>query len=291
MKYISILFIWLFFMPLLSSCGADQEREVVTQVDFKQVLWFAERAHAAYKTEADIRKLLPKTVRVIPDVADTEVSYFLEQDDTTKQQLIAVRGTANLENAREDAEYVPSKNKHLGIYVHQGFDSDAVKIYNDVLPYLKKDYQTAVTGHSLGGAVAALLMMYLHEDGFPLVRSINFGQPKVTNSTGVKEYAFLPLTRVVDENDVVPQLPPVTLLDSLHGIYEHLGDEVVLLKDEFYAYLARHQAQEKSVASFWKNLGQEDIPDHFMASYLKNIQNKISHAVQVPYSERGKYLR
>ncbi len=90
-------------------------------------------------------------------------------------------------------------------------------------------------------------------------RFMNFGQPKVTDKAGVKVYDFLPLTRVVDENDVVPLVPPITLFNSIHGIYEHLGDEVILLRDEYYVYLEKHDAARKSVGSFWENLGHESI--------------------------------
>ncbi|MDR4513180.1 MAG: hypothetical protein MRJ23_00635 [Nitrosomonas sp.] len=50
-----------------------------------------------------------------------------------------------------------SKNNKLNIYVHKKFDEDAFKIYQDILPYLKKDYAVKLTGHSLGAAIAALL--------------------------------------------------------------------------------------------------------------------------------------
>ncbi|MEZ5632891.1 lipase family protein [Nitrosomonas sp.] len=72
-------------------------------------------------------------------------------------QIISVRGTANLKNIKEDAEYIQSKNNKLNIYVHKKFDEDAFKIYQDILPYLKKDYAVKLTGHSLGAAIAALL--------------------------------------------------------------------------------------------------------------------------------------
>ena len=80
------------------------------------------------------------------------------------------------------------------------------------------------------GAIFTLLRMYIYEDVFSVVRSIKLGQPKVTNDHGVGMYGFLPLTRVVDENDLVPMVPPITLLDSIHGCYEHFGDEVIFSK-------------------------------------------------------------
>ena len=277
---------------ILSGCaGHHTQKEVafMKKIDFKEVQWYAKRAKAAYDDEKAIKKAYPQTVRVAT-VGDTEVQYFLEIFPEESLQVITVRGTANLKDALEDAEYLQAKDGKLDIYVHHGFDEDTMKIYNDVLPHLKKEYKARVTGHSLGAAISTLLMMYLHKDGFQVERSINFGQPKVTNKAGVKAYDFLPLTRVVDENDVVPLVPPVTLLDSIHGIYEHLGDEVILLKEEYYVYLEQHDAERKSVGSFWKNIGHESITEHFMDNYLENTADKLNKSVQVPYSKREDYI-
>jgi hypothetical protein len=276
---------------MFGGCDVNKQQDIIKQIDFKEVLWFAERADALSMTEAQIKKFFPNTVRVA-DMANIEVMYFLEQYPETKRQVIVVRGAVNLKNIKEtvDYDYILSKNKKLGIYVHHGFDEVAMEVYADVLPHLHKDYSVALTGHSMGAAISNLLMMYLYEDGFDLERSVNFGQPKVTNSKGVNRYGFLPLTRIVHENDLVALLPPITLLDAIHGFYEHMGEEVILLEGEYYAYLERHDAERKSVGSFWKNIGHESIGDHVMGAYLKNIKGKQSHTVQVSYRQREKYI-
>jgi triacylglycerol lipase len=243
-------------------------------IDFKNILSFALRASAAYENDAFIRKSFPNTTRV-KTLATIDVQYFIEHDPLENIQTISVRGTANLHNALEDAEYTQSSNAKLGIYVHKGFDNDTALIYEDMKPYLIKNAKIKLTGHSLGAAIATLLMMYLHQDGFVIEKSINFGQPKVTNKKGVKAFGFLPLTRVIDENDLVPLVPPITLLDSIHGFYEHLGDEIILLDNDNYQYFNEHDAERKSVGDFWRHIGHESIEDHFMANYLKRIQSKI----------------
>ena len=204
-------------------------RYISEAINFEVIRWFALRAKAAYDQEAQIKAVFPDTIRV-SIVPGTDVQYFLEFDPKAGEQIISIRGTDNLQNFKQDAEYIPSKNKQSHIYVHSGFDADTYKVYLDILPFLRKELRVKLTGHSLGAAISTLLMIYLHADGFDIARSINFGQPKLTNKDGVNRYEFLPLTRVVDENDVVPLLPPVTLLDSLHGLYEHLGDEIILLE-------------------------------------------------------------
>ncbi|MCP5244554.1 MAG: lipase family protein [Burkholderiales bacterium] len=269
--------------------AGSQAQEVAKAIDFDEVQWYAKRASAAYNTEAEIRAAFPDTVRVV-QVGNTRVQYFLEQDDGNKLQVISVRGTANLKNIKEDVEYTQSKNEKLDIYLHKGFDEDAYKIYNDILPHLRKDYSIRLTGHSLGAAIAAILMIYLHEDGFEVQKMINFGQPKFTNNKGVQRYHTLPLTRIVNENDVVPLLPPVTLLSALHGRYTHMGDETILLKGIAYVYLEQHQVDSQKVEGFWDNIDHESVQEHFIANYLKNIGSKLMTALQVPFAEREVYL-
>jgi len=275
---------------MLGACSHNSRHEPLQGesmkiVDFKNIQWYAQRASAAYKSKSQIKDLYPNTIRVT-EVDDTEVQYFLEIDPETNHQIISIRGTANLKTALEDAEYIPIKNNKLNIYVHRGFNEDTIKLYADIHPHLNKTHPIYITGHSLGAAISTLLMMYLHNDGFNLAPSVNFGQPKVTNKKGVNTYNTLPLTRVLDENDVVPLVPPITLLDSIHGVYEHLGDEVILLEDEYYAYLNEHDAERASVGSFWENLGKESVKEHFMENYLNNIKSKLTLSKQVAYEDR-----
>ena len=251
--------------------------------------WFAQRARAAYGSQAEIIKKFPDTVRVAT-VPGTDVQYFLERDSAHRRQVISVRGTYNLGNLREDAEFNPDKNAILGIYVHAGFDADAFKVYQDVLPHLQKGESVRVTGHSLGAAISTLLMMYLHLDGFRVEPSINFGQPKLTDLAGAQAWEFLPLLRVVDRDDLVPLLPPKDWLDPVHGAFRHFGREVILLDQTYYVYLSEHQDMlQPRVSSFWDNLGSESLEDHRIDNYLRRITDKLQRAMQVPYKQRELY--
>ena len=61
-------------------------------------------------------------------------------------------------------------------------------------------------------------------------RVVTFGQPRFTTTDGVKRLGFLPLTRVVDENDIVPMVAPSTYTDPQFGPYDHVGAEVILAR-------------------------------------------------------------
>jgi len=273
---------------LLTACQ-NQEKPDRIHISFAEVDWYAKRAAAAYQPEATIRATFPNTL-VVATSAQGEVQYFLEMDHQQKRQIITIRGTDNLRNIRDDVTYIESRNPKLGIFVHSGFDRDTQQIFQAIQPKLNNKYTTIVTGHSLGAAISTLLMMYLHEEGYPLGPSINFGQPKVTNQAGARKYHSLPLLRVADENDLVPLVPPTDLVDSIHGAYEHLGPELILLAGEYYSYQTHHQIRTDDVDSFWDNLGNESVSDHFMKNYLHNIRSKLDQSKAVPYDQREHYI-
>jgi triacylglycerol lipase len=260
-----------------------------TKVDFVELTAYAGRSKAAYATEAVIRSQYPATVRVSAP-GKTDAQYFLEQDDRAKIQYIAIRGTANKRNLIEDLELRIREDLALAIPVHIGFDATARLVYEDMKPYLKKSYTTYITGHSLGGAVAALLAIHMVDDGYKVDRVVTFGQPKFTTTDGVQKLGFLTLTRVVDENDVIPMLPPTTIFNRVYGVYQHAGPEVVLLDGPHYVYLPTHDAGRISLGEFGRSLNIADLKDHHMDNYLSRLAAKSGGAVEVPYNDREKYV-
>ena len=284
-------------LSLLTACAGISRPELEklgseitpASVDFVEVTDYAYRARAAYRSEAEIRKAYPKTIRVAQP-GSTGVQYFLEQDDAKKLQTLSVRGTASKTNLHEDMKTRLRADKKIEIPVHTGFDQDAQAIYADVKPYLKKDYVTRVTGHSLGGAVGSLVAIYAIEDGQDVQKVVTFGQPRFTTSKGVPKIGFLPLLRVVDENDVIPMIP-VGMPNKVHGPYEQIGPEVILLEGPNYVYLPAHDAARLSVGEFWREMGVADLPDHKMDNYLRRLSSKTNSAVQVSYNQREKYTK
>jgi predicted lipase len=163
--------------------------------------------------------------------------------------------------------------------LHKGFAVTALQAYQFAKPLLKPGYETRVTGHSLGGAAAAIVLMLLKEDGMRLGQAMTFGQPKVTNRQGVAKYRSLPLLRFVNDNDPVPLLPPLDISSILdEGPYQHFGPEVVLKDGTNYAYFAEPQAERFSVISFWNTLGNQQPPDHPVANYIQSLQAKATSA-------------
>lgn len=277
-----------FLMLLVAGCGSipqNVRQSLVTvvphDVDFKELEYYARRSKAAYDTPAEIRRQFPDTNRV-KTVRPVDVQYFLETDPSRKTQTIAVRGTSNRANRLEDLDIDKVPDSVLGIDLHEGFRADALALQADVTPHLKRDYRVRVTGHSLGGAVAAITAHLLFADGYNVTRLVTFGGPKVTDASGKQAIEDrLDVTRVVNEPDIVPTVPPQTLL--IDG-YQHFGPEVILRPGRKYVWLPEHDANRLSVRDFWRNLAFLSVKDHPMDVYLPNIQGKVTRgAVQVPY--------
>jgi hypothetical protein len=293
LRWIGAMFCFL----LLSACASLSSRELnqlggelaVQRVDFAALQPYALRSKAAYGSQEAIKSDFQKTVR-IASPSNTQVLYFLEVDDARREQFITVRGTANKTNLDEDLEIAIREDRKADIPVHAGFDQDANAIYQDVKGFLKPGYDTFITGHSLGGAIAALLGVYLIEDQYKVVRIVTFGQPRFTTAKGVSRLGFLPLTRIVDENDIIPMVPPDNLSGALHGPYAHVGPEIILLEGPRYVYLPTHDATRLDIGELWRDVDVATLEDHKMDHYLERLAAKSASSIQVPYNDREKYV-
>ena len=178
---------------LLTACAGITTTEldklgsvvVPAEIDFKDIYVYAKRSNTAYQNDTVIKSNYPSTVR-INSPGDTQVKYFLERNDKTHTQFITIRGTNNNKNLSDDLDITVRKDRTVDIPVHAGFILAARAVYNDLKPLLKPGYKTYVTGHSLGGAVAAILAIYLIEEGVKVERVVTFGQPRFTTVSGAK---------------------------------------------------------------------------------------------------------
>ena len=217
------------------------------------------------------------------ELPETALSYFLASSSEGVQYL-SFRGTSNLENALVDIDVSLMTDEVLGIQLHQGFASATRAAYENVKPYLNASQPIVTTGHSLGGAVAVIMAMYLQKDGYLLDRVTTFGQPKVTNVFGARKFSNLPLTRVVTPKDIVPLVPPLSPLQLKDlDIYWHMGQEVLLLVDNKYARLEGLNSMMRAT-KFVSNVPDEtNLTAHQMNTYITKINQKIENSEQVNY--------
>jgi len=260
-------------------------------IKFSDIFKYAELSSFAYKSDEDIRNRYGEDIFILNRLEQYDGNYFVIKDDNKNVIVISIRGTANIENAVVDAEFMKVKDDKLGIYLHDGFKKSTDELYinlkDQIIPF-KENYIFEITGHSLGGAMAAVLMMYMQNDGFLVEKVITFGQPKVTNKDGVEKFGNAPLLRVSHEEDPVPLLPAKLYIPYPNGHFEHFGEEVILLKGSYFSYLDEAQAEEPKVSSWWANIYNQRIGDHSVIKYVRNIEQKLSESNKLPYVERFK---
>lgn len=276
---LAIAFCW--FGPVV---GANQDNSI----DFTEIRQQALFAVAAYRSEAENRKQFEASgfsltlQRTVPGV---EIAFILATDEIARRQVIAVRGTVNEENAMLDLALKLRPDERSGIVLHEGFAHAAEKIYAELQPLLKPGFEISATGHSLGGAVATILALYLDIDGLRVGRTVTFGQPKITNVAGAARIGELEVLRVVEPDDLVPLVPLIDPLDINNvDIYWHAGREVVLLEATRYALLEGASSMMRATKFTQKPLTEEHLHKHDMATYLALIDARTAGAELVPYA-------
>lgn len=272
---------FLFFILLIFQSANAQ------QIDFKKIRQFAALAKATYETENTVKQtdfFDSYTLKQYRNIPEIEITYLIASDKLTNEPVIAVRGTSNVENALVDIAVKLRDEAAAGIKLHDGFALAASRIYQDIQPLLDKSERVHLTGHSLGGAVAVILAMYLEHDGFNVGNVITFGQPKVTNIAGSRQYADLNLIRVVTPRDLVPLVPPIDPLDINNlDIYWHGGREVLLNTDNSYSILEGSTSMLRATKFTQQMLDEQNLVNHKMDLYLKLIDSMIQQSKQVPF--------
>ena len=283
--FLSVLTLLVMISPLSHSPAGAQNSP---PVDFKLIYRAAQLARHAYDKKSKILVRYGANITRVATPGNTNVQYILLHDHQRRIQIVAVRGTVDDTNWKLDRDKRIVKDGKSGVLLHRGFRRAAETIYRDVKPLLNPAYTTYLTGHSLGGAVAAILGIYLWDDAFRLGGIYTFGQPKFTNLQGATAYRDLPILRVVYQNDTVPLLPDQTRGDKQQFV--HIGPVLNLLTGPYYLYGTAKQATQFSRRSFRKMLFQISLPDHKMKWYLQSLRDKQSGAKRVRFRDRNRYI-
>lgn len=140
-------------------------------------------------------------------------------------------------------------DEQVPILVHKGFNQ-VFRIYEKILEFLDTfNYENVfVTGHSLGGANAQLFAtVYAFRNPNVAVHCSTFAQPRVGNigfKAFVESIYNLNMWRFVNQNDIVPRLPP--FLDG----YTHAGH--LMWKRE-----KTGNADNTSVSAYYRQTGSD----------------------------------
>jgi len=266
------------------------------EVRWTDIHWYANLAANVYKSKEKIIIAYDEDFDIYTNEIN-EIRYIVLTDDSTKSHYVAIRGTSNSHNAMQDINFFKDKSKRLGINIHTGFHRTSEMIADDLLSRLDKTYKVCVTGHSLGGADAVIVSWYLDYANFNVEECVTFGQPKVTDSHGNRTMRDkIKLTRVVNETDVVPLVPPT---GTHRHRYAHSGTLIKLLDQGKFCHLPEPDSLNFGVNSFWLFAAREsfsfyeigkEMPDHFMTHYINNMKACASSKDEVLWKERLQYI-
>jgi len=132
-----------------------------------------------------------------------EVAFEVIQDNGIS--IIVIRGTANEANVLSDIDVRLVEDVRTGLYLHKGFRDAAISVMQIIDNEHTIEHTVHVTGHSLGGAVAQIIGMWLHKRG-KNVQIYSYGSPKV--SSQVLSGGQPTHWRVVRSSDPIPFTPP-----------------------------------------------------------------------------------
>jgi triacylglycerol lipase len=174
----------------------------------------------------------------------------------------------------------------VGARFHRGFIEALEEIWTPFFSevkalHTKKKRPVWVTGHSLGGALALLSAWRLQRQFIPIHQVYTFGAPMIGNDAAKQAYAKVfpnKVFRFIDERDMVPLLPTVSLLSNE---YQHCMAEVLLKAasaDAASAGIVQDLAKKTQDGILSATLADElwgrmrsGVECHLMGNYLARI--------------------
>ena len=190
------------------------------------------------ETAADVQRLAAQQGFTLlayePLVNARHPPYCLFQDDTSKEIIIAVRGTKHLSDILIDICAKPAvlKTPNNSYKVHRGMLRSAlwiaVKIWHPLLVLASKGYEFKIVGHSLGAGIGALLATILREfEIIPRLECVGFAMPSCCERS-LAEKAEAYCISAVNGDDLVPRVRST----SLHNLMTAVADPVLQDRSE-----------------------------------------------------------
>ncbi|APU13396.1 MULTISPECIES: lipase family protein [Actinoalloteichus] len=262
----------------------------VTGYQLDHAYWLGKAAKLAYSGEEEIRAETARwgfdrfrflhVVRDLPVPLDDTQAYLAASDHMI---ILAFRGTeiTQIKDWLTDATTPVAPGPADRGLVHLGFDQALATVLPLVCQGIKElrtnDQSIWLTGHSLGGALAMLAAatLYFEDPNLTPDGVYTFGQPRTCDPRLAHAYdeALEGRTfRFVNNNDIVPQLPP-------EPVFRHV---------KAARYFDRTGALHEQL-SLWGGIadkvgghtdelllpGSDALKDHPMDRYLENIEKNL----------------
>ncbi|MEM8864655.1 MAG: lipase family protein [Planctomycetota bacterium] len=233
-------------------------------------LLFAELARASYFSRGEAG-------RIVNEIGFPEIRFY-DRDGaqayvfaSDTDAIVACRGTEPHEwnDIRADLDAMTDLAETVG-RVHRGFKREVDDLWPRLEQALVSNEKTLwFVGHSLGGAMAAICAgrcKLSHIRSTP-AGLFTFGSPRVGNRRYVN-YVRLPYYRWVNNNDIVPRVPP-----RLFG-YRHTGEEIYLNRHGKISQVTGLLRARDRFWGFVRSLRRwrvDHFSDHLMSEYIQAI--------------------
>ena len=129
----------------------------------------------------------------------TEMSHYA--DDSFKEKL------QDQWDLIRDLRILPWRDRKAKLWGHAGFLRGSRKVVNKLVEdnIIQKGERLHISGHSLGGAIACAVGVFLSRLGYNVIEITGYGSPK-TFISKVKDLSF-PVTLYRNSNDFVTKVP------------------------------------------------------------------------------------
>ncbi|MEL7356367.1 MAG: lipase family protein [Cyanobacteria bacterium J06560_6] len=284
-----------------TSAFSQQEKMADPKPAIKQTLVIAQQSSAQQKKNTFVRH----NFRYFNNRGRDTQAYMFRSDQF---MVLAFRGsqepkdwltnvTAQLRNFTVRKDGVTSLSSYQG-RVHTGFFLAWASIENavqrqiarwktDMLAQGKPLPPLYITGHSLGGALATIAAAALSDNGIQVAGVYTFGQPRVGDRTFVNQLNTQTKGRVfrfVNNNDIVPHIPPPFSILNPTRLYGHMG--TLKYFNAGGNIIANYKLINRIADSLWGltkgalGSGFDMITDHSMEYYISHIDTALKEEAE-----------
>ena len=202
-------------------------------------------------------------------------AYFLSASRERKEVVIAIRGTASVNDFGTDVSAIPIPfpPKQKKTLAHGGIARAAIYLFNELRVCLEefahRGYRITLTGHSLGAACGTLLGIILHIF-IPSVAVYGFGCPScVCDELSSERYDFV--VNVVNGDDVVPRLNVPRSRKLLQELVDYKSSWKTMFDEDSSSTTAR-------VKNVWNpNYRDESLDIIEQVGYTREVAKKKSN--------------
>lgn len=253
------------------------KNEVLGEIEKKDLYFFAECSRLVYSAEevivANLKKIGFTSVKFF-DIDGAQVMCGANKNTA----VIAFRGTqpTQMSDVWADLNFLPTKQRDGEGIVHLGFRNEVLKLEENIMKWVAKHAEKTVycCGHSLGGAMATLFTGR-HED---IVNKVfTYGSPRVGSGKFVK-MLVTPHLRVVNNNDIVPSVPPALFGFRHDGEKRYLNFEGALVDNFTVA-----QDWKDYLKGIWTAIKKGEwfdaVRDHSMEKYCGYLREEYKKCI------------